>query len=150
MVKKISFIAIIFVIAGIVVLLLSVFFFPHTITAHLVDKQKMNNETDVSGYPRVFVIKDDKYQGFYDGKKLLKQLLPNYNINTLDTVENTYIVSINNEIKSVNYSGRKCTKRTDFGFPYEYILYCNKEYKNDNMVRIYRIPKVNIDYDYHS
>ena len=126
----------------------NIFVVPHTLKPKLVDEIKC---TQKSGNLKYFFIKDEKYNGFYDGYKRLNWLVPEYDLSELNTDKYTYLVCVNREVKSVSYSGLKCKKRTVLFFPKEYQaeIECGKE-TTDDIVRLYRIKKINIDYDYHS
>lgn len=149
MTKKVIFISVILIllIAGIV--LINIFVVTHSVQLELVDEREAVSVSEAidSNY---FFIKDDSYQGFYDGVLRLQEYIPDYDVSALNTQEYTYVVSFNCKIEGITYSGRECKRRTLFVFPDVYTAHVTFNNTSDNVVRIYRMKKINIDYDYHS
>lgn len=128
----------------------NLFVFNHTLKAELIEEISINDtQISMNSYPNCFFIKDSYYNNFYDGEKILKEVVSNYDISTLDTKRYTYVVSMNSQIDSISYSGQKCNKRKCMIFPYEYKAETKLKYLNDGKIRIYRLKKINVDYDYH-
>lgn len=141
------------IILSIVILVCSVFglimfaFREQSLKPELIDE--INNLDSIS-YNDYFFIKSEKYNNFYDGFERLKQLSPDYDTQKLDAEHFTYVVSVNGTITEINYSGKNCKRRNAIGLPKTYTAFLDYEKTNDNTIRIYKIKKVDIDYDYHS
>lgn len=124
------------------------FIITHEIRFELMDEIKCKKI--VEGFPeKYFVIKDD-VNAFYDGFECLEKRLPDYDKAKLDTENYTYFVALNRKIESIKYNGSNCKRRTYFAFPDIYSAIIDCEETNDETVRIYRMKKINIDFDYHS
>lgn len=115
----------------------------------LIDEIRINNLDAISDKD-YFFIKSDEYNNFYDGFEILKQLSPDYDTQKLDAKHFTYVVSVNGTITEINYSEKNCKMRNVIGLPKTYTAFLDYEKINDNTVRIYKIKKVDIDYDYHA
>lgn len=128
--------------------LMNTFVVTHTVQLELVDEKEAASVSEAidSNY---FFTKDDSYQGFYDGVLRLQEYIPDYDISALNIQEYTYVVSFNCKIEEITYSGRVCKRRTILGFPDVYTANVTFDKTSDNVIRIYRMKKINIDYDYH-
>ncbi len=133
-----------------VIVIGNIFVIPHTLDIELIEEIKYLSLPIDSYNIKYFFLKDEDYPRFYDGNKILNYFLQKDDFSKIDTNKYTYIVSIDREIESVKYSGLKCKRRVFIFFPYEYqaSIECGKT-TNDGMLRIYRMKKINIDYDYH-
>lgn len=150
MIKSKKLIVLIVVILICSVLLFLMFEFrERNLKPELIDEIKVYN-LDSTSDKDYFFIKSDEYNNFYDGVELLKQLIPDYDVKQLDTEQFTYVVSVNGTITEINYSGKNCKMRNAIGLPVTYTAFLDYKKTNDDTVRIYKIKKVNIDYDYHS
>lgn len=129
----------------------NIFLIPHTLYPELVEEVKYLNSPIDSYNIKCFFIKDEDYNGFYDGFEVLNYFVPKYDFSNFDTDKYTYIISIDREIHSIKYIGLKCKRRTLVFFPDEYQadIECSESAKKGKL-RIYKIKKINIDYDYHS
>lgn len=135
---------------SILVCIMFIFIFNHNLTPKLIKEfnaVQIDSSDESFDY---FFIKDDKYNGFYDGINRLKNYLPDFDKTTLDLDRFTYVVAVNGKINQITYSGRKCKRRTVLIFPDIYTAITDYEKTNDNVIRIYQIKKINIDCDYHS
>lgn len=130
--------------------LVNAFVITHELKLKLIDEIEYAESAEHSYGKKYFFVKDEAYNGFYDGKEILKNYLPEYELSLLDTDEYTYMVSVNRKINSVKYNGRNCKLRTYFFLPDEYEAIIDSDEINDGIIRIYRLKKINIDYDYHS
>lgn len=101
-------------------------------------------------YTDYFFIRSDEYINFYDGFEMLEEIIPDYDFEKLDTEQFTYLVSVNGTVNTIEYSGRNCKMRNAIGLPVTYTAFLDYEKTNDNIIRIYKIKKIDIDYDYHS
>lgn len=149
MTKKVIFFSAILILLIVGIVLINIFAVTHTAHLKMVDKREAVSVSEAidSNY---FFIKDDSYQGFYDGVLRLQEYIPDYDISALNTQEYTYVVSVNCKIEEITYSGRACKRRTLFVFPDVYTANVTVDNTSDNMLRIYRMKKINIDYDYHN
>ena len=136
--------------ALLIIIIGNTFLVTHSPQLEFIEEIEYSNSPVDSYNIKYFFIKDEDYNGFYDGLKVLSYFVPEYDLSKLDTNKYTYIVSVNREIESVKYSGLKCKRRTFVFFPDEYQaeIECS-ENKHDGMLRIYKMKKINIDYDYH-
>ncbi|MDE5974445.1 MAG: hypothetical protein K2G73_07230 [Eubacterium sp.] len=149
MIKKISSVSVLLLLIIIVACVFYMFVLNHNLTTELIDEIFVSDLDDFENEPQYFFIKDSKYNGFYDGAEKLKYLYPCYEFNKLNLDKFTYVVSINGTIESIVYNGRNCKRRTQLGFPDVYTAIVNYSKTNDNIIRIYKIKKINIDYNYH-
>lgn len=142
----------VFLIAFIVAVVWSMntFLITHNLKLDLINEFEYNGDYKYAYGEKYFFIKDDDYNCFYDGKEILKSYLPEYELSSLDTDDYTYMISVNRKINSVKYNGRNCKLRTYFLLPDEYEAIIESEETDDAVIRIYRMKKINIDYDYHS
>ncbi|MCM1363775.1 MAG: hypothetical protein NC122_01260 [Faecalibacterium sp.] len=128
---------------------LNVFIITHKIDIEQIDEIKHENMT--AAYPdKYFVVKDESFNGFYDGFEYLSRLLPDYDKEKLDTDNYTYFVSLSRKINLIKYNGSNCKARTYLGFPETYSAIIDCDETMDETIRIYRMRKINIDFDYHS
>lgn len=141
-------ISVVFIVA--VILLAHTFLITHTIKTELIEEIKYDKPYSYAYGEKYFFIKDEGYNGFYDGKTVLKHYLSEFDFSLLDTEEYTYFVCVGGKLNSIKYNGRKCKLRTYFAFPDEYEAIIDSEVLDDGVIRIYRMKKINIDYDYHS
>ena len=132
------------------VCLINAFFVTHNLKVELIDEIEYSDSARYSYGEKYFFIKDESYNGFYDGIAVLKNYLPEYDMSLLDTENFTYMVTVNRKINSVKYNGINCKRRTYFLLPDEYEALIESEETGDGIIRIYRTKKINIDYDYHS
>lgn len=146
--KAIKFIPLVFIAAAII--LADVFLVPHSLKTELIGEYEYDSSSSYSYGEKYFFIKDDEYNGFYDGGNLLGYYLPEEDLSAIDTDRYTYLVSIERIIKSVEYSGLNCKRRGFFVLPDEYEAMIESDETSDGLIRIYRMKKINIDYDYHS
>lgn len=146
--KRIVVVAVICIFA-VGVCLMNVFFMSHTLSFEQVDEVRYKNVPTGLGED-YFFIKDSRFSCFYDGEEFLKSCVPDYDTSKLKPQEYTYLITVDRKAKAVTYSGRKCLMRTYFAFPEEYVANIECEETNDGILRIYRMKKINIDYDYHS
>lgn len=126
-----------------------IFFYTHNVSFELADE--MDNVQISAGnriYTHYYFIKDSKYSSWYDGEERFKESFPNYDFSKLDTKKYTYLVLFSGNLNSVKYSGKNCKQRT-FIFPYEYTAFVDADKTGDGSVKIYRMKKINIEYDYH-
>lgn len=140
---------IIIIIISLIILVGHIFFVIHSPKLELIEKiEYLNQPIDYN--VKYFFVKDEDYNGFYNGVEVFRCFDSEYDSSNFDTKKYTYIVSVNREIESIKYSGLKCKRRKLFFFPDEYQadVVCS-ENKNDATLRIYRMKKINIDYDYH-
>jgi len=126
------------------------FLITHTIKTELIEEIKYDKSYSYAYGEKYFFIKDEDYNGFYDGKTVLKHYLSEFDFSLLDTEGYTYFVCVGGKLNSIKYNGRKCKLRTYFAFPDEYEAIIDSEVLDDGVIRIYRMKKINIDYDYHS
>lgn len=142
-----AFIILIFfvVLAGIVIFI----FINHNLNFELVDEISVYNLNENNYDTDYFFIKDSDFNGFYDGIGRLKHFVPQFQEQNINTEEFTYIVVINGNLKNISYNFNKCKKRNAIGFPSVYSALIEYEKTDDNVLRIYKIKKINIDYDYH-
>ncbi|MCH5191335.1 MAG: hypothetical protein J1F23_04145 [Oscillospiraceae bacterium] len=115
----------------------------------LIDEIKIEDFQN-SLYTDYFFIRSDEYINFYDGFEMLEEIIPDYDFEKLDTEQFTYLVSVNGTVNTIEYSGRNCKMRNAIGLPVTYTAFLDYEKTNDNIIRIYKIKKIDIDYDYHS
>ena len=118
-------------------------------------KTELIDEIKIDGlqntlYTDYFFIRSDEYINFYDGFERLEELIPDYDFEKLYTEQFTYVVSVNGTVNMIKYSGRDCKRRNAIGLPITYTAFLDYEKTNDNIIRIYKIKKIDIDYDYHS
>jgi hypothetical protein len=142
----------IFVIALVVagIYFTNTFIITHNLKLDLIEELKYNSSCSYSYGEKYFFIKDDNNNGLYNGKQVLKHYISDFDLTKLNTEKYTYLVAVNRKINSVNYNGRNCKLRTSFAFPETYEAIIDSEKTNDSLIRIYRMKKINIDYDYHS
>ncbi len=146
--KLLKFIPVLIAVA--VAIFTDLFFLPHTLKTTLIEEIKYDNSCSYAYGEKYFFIKDEDYNGFYDGKAILGYYLPEYDLSGLDTDKYTYFVTVEGKIASVKYNGLNCKRRTVFAIPDEYEAIIESEETADGIIRIYRMKKINIDYDYHS
>lgn len=147
--KRAIVLSVICVLTAVLIYLLNTFYITHNLKFELIDEAKA--ECELSGLgEKLFFIKDSGFSPFYDGKEFLANCAPNYDKSKLDTEKYTYLITIGRKVKSIKYSGRKCLMRTYFLFPDEYAADIDCEETDDKILRIYRVKKMNIDYDYHA
>lgn len=126
------------------------FLITHTAKAELICEAEYDSAYSYSYGEKYFFIKDEAYNGFYDGKAILKYYLPEFDFSLFDTEKYTYFAAVGRNLVSIKYNGRNCKQRICFALPYEYEAMTECEETDDGIIRIYRMKKINIDYDYHS
>lgn len=146
--KRMIIFSVLFFIA--VIVFADVFLITHTVKTELVREAKYDSRYSYSYGEKYFFIKDEEYNGFYDGRTILENYLPEFDTESLDTEKYTYFVCVGRRLDSIKYNGRSCKRRTCFAFPDEYEAIIEAEETNDSFIRIYRMKRINIDYDYHS
>ncbi len=122
----------------------------HTVYPRLMDEYKLEQTTDlyeIGGYSYFFVQSDEHYCFNGNGLLPLKYYAPECDASKLDTDKYNYIVAINCEISSISYSYKTAYRTMTFGID-TYIADADLTKTYDNTVRIYKMKKVNIDYDY--
>lgn len=110
-------------------------------------EQEMSNVYGEEGYCYFFVQSDEHYCFNGNGTEELKLYAPEFNLSNLDTNNYNYIVAINCKINSLNYGYKTAYKTMSLGID-TYIADADLTKTHDNTVRIYKMKKVNIDYDY--
>lgn len=152
MIKK-NILIIIVAFFGIFILILSLLIFKaniaHTIYPSLIQECTLKKEfCDMygnDGYCYFFVQSDEHYCFNGDGVEELKRYVPQYDVLKLDTDNYNYVVAINCEINSLNYSYKTAYKTTGIGID-TYVADADLIKTHDNTVRIYKMKKINIDY----
>lgn len=152
MIKK-NILIIIVALFCIFILILSLLIFKvniaHTIYPSLIQEYTLEQEYcetyGKDGYCYFFVQSDEHYCFNGDGVEELKRYVPQYDVSNLDTDNYNYIVAINCEINSLNYSYKTAYKTTGIGID-TYVADADLIKTHDNTVRIYKMKKINIDY----
>lgn len=146
---KIILLFVFVIIVAIAVLTYFIFFYTHNVSFELADEMdNVQISADNRIYTHYYFIKDSKYSSWYDGEERFKESFPNYDFSKLDTKKYTYLVLFSGNLNSVKYSGKNCKQRTII-FPYEYTAFVDADKTGDGSVKIYRMKKINIEYDYH-
>lgn len=143
-----SIIAFLFIIA----LVLLIFFNRvTTINPELIEEYNLKQEFfDVygeDGYCYFFVQSDEHYCFNGNGIDELKLYAPEFDILRIDTNNYNYIIAINCKINSLSYGYKSAYKTMTIGID-TYISDPDLIKTHDEKVRIYRMKKVNIDYDF--
>ncbi len=123
----------------------------HTVTPVLIkeytSEQEIYDTYGDNGYCYFFVQSDKHYCFNGDGVDELKIYAPNFDLSSIDTDKYSYIVAINCEINSLTYSRKTAFHITTFGID-TYISDADLTKTHDSSVRIYKMKKVNIDYNF--
>lgn len=98
-----------------------------------------------------FTIRDQSYNGFYDEGQLdfmvkSKDDLKNYDF---DYDNYTYVVTVGHELKKISYSYSQMKNRKFLFIPKQFVGNVILDKNNTDNIYIYRIKKMDIDYDYH-
>ena len=99
------------------------------------------------GYFYFFVQSDAHYCFNGNGQQELERLAPRFDISQLDVNRYDYVVAVNCRIRSIRYSYGSAYKTMSVGID-TYVADADLTKTQDDSVRVYRMKKVNIDYDY--
>lgn len=99
------------------------------------------------GYCYFFVQSDAHYCFNGNGQQELERLAPQFDISQLDVNRYDYVVAVNCRIRSIRYSYGSAYKTMSVGID-TYVADADLTKTQDDSVRVYRMKKVNIDYDY--
>lgn len=77
----------------------------------------------------------------------MQRLAPQFDISQLDVNRYDYVVAVNCRIRSIRYSYGSAYKTMSVGID-TYVADADLTKTQDDSVRVYRMKKVNIDYDY--
>ena len=99
------------------------------------------------GYCYFFVQSDTHYCFNGNGQQELQRLAPQFDISQLDVNRYDYVVAVNCRIRSIRYSYGSAYKTMSVGID-TYIADADLTKTQDDSIRVYRMKKVNIDYDY--
>lgn len=99
------------------------------------------------GYCYFFVQSDAHYCFNGNGQQELERLAPQFEISQLDVNRYDYVVAVNCRIRSICYSYGSAYKTMSVGID-TYVADADLTKTQDDSVRVYRMKKVNIDYDY--
>ena len=94
-----------------------------------------------------FTLRDEKFNGFFSD-----DILDNYKVeySEFDYSKYTYVICVGHELKSISYSNSETKNRKLLIFPKQFVgIVSLSEEKSCNLY-IYRIPKMDIDCDYHN
>ena len=99
------------------------------------------------GYCYFFVQSDAHYCFNGNGQQELERLAPRFDISQLDVNRYDYVVAVNCRIRSIRYSYGSAYKTMSVGID-TYVADADLTKTQDDSIRVYRMKKVNIDYDY--
>ncbi len=99
------------------------------------------------GYCYFFVQSDAHYYFNGNGQQEFERLAPRFDISQLDVNRYDYVVAVNCRIRSIRYGYGSAYKTMSVGID-AYIADADLTKTQDDTIRIYRMKKVNIDYDY--
>ena len=140
---RIILIALVFVVGAFVA--------PHTVKPKLIatyDLEPPFSDTyKDGGYCYFFVQSDTHYCFNGNGQQELQRLAPQFDISQLDVNRYDYVVAVNCRIRSIRYSYGSAYKTMSVGID-TYIADADLTKTQDDSIRVYRMKKVNIDYDY--
>ena len=140
---RIILIALVFVVGAFVA--------PHTVKPKLIatyDLEPPFSDTyKDGGYCYFFVQSDTHYCFNGNGQQELQRLAPQFDISQLDVNRYDYVVAVNCRIRSIRYSYGSAYKTMSVGID-TYVADADLTKTQDDSVRVYRMKKVNIDYDY--
>lgn len=145
--KKILISIIVFLVITFLILALLIFK-THTVYPNLIEEYALNQTLyEENEYCYFFVQSDEHYCFNGNGLEELKIYAPKFDVSKLNTDNYNYIVAINCEINSISYSYKTAYKTMSLGID-TYIADADLMKTYDDTVRIYKMKKLNIDYDY--
>ena len=105
-----------------------------------------NVKADDLNYRYWFTLRDEKYSGFVEASILDEY---EYDTSIFDFDNYTYVITLGHELKKIEYNFAYMKNRIYIVFPKQFIGKVTLNSVKTNDIYIYKIRKMDIDYDYH-
>ena len=150
--KKFSIIKILIIIFGVILIVGGAIWVIYSRTYKSIEFEQVcekdaNFESD--RHIKWFTLRSSEYGGFYSEESLNTLGVEDYDDIVFDYDQYTYIITIGHELINIEYSRSDMKNRIYGIFGKEYVGHVTLKEEETDKVYIYRIPKMDIDCDYH-